>query len=172
MKAMEEVGRKFSEKEFFLPQLMASADVVKAVLPSLKEKLPQSREKREKKILFATVQGDIHDIGKNIVVSILESFNFEVIDLGKDVPAETIVSQALKHETDIIGLSTLMTTTIPAMLDTIKLIRQNSQIKSTPIFIGGAVVNKKLADSVNVFYTRDGIEMVKKIKEMNRSEQV
>lgn len=172
MKAMEDVGKKFQNREFFLPQLMASADVVKAVLPSLKEKLPQSKEKREVKILFATVQGDIHDIGKNIVVSILESFNFNVIDLGKDVPAETIISRALEHNVDVIGLSTLMTTTIPAMLDTITLIRQNARLKSVKIFIGGAVVNRKIADSAEVFYTRDGIEMVKKIKKMNQLDKV
>jgi len=170
MKAMEDVGRKFQNKEFFLPQLMASADVVKAILPSLKEKLPRSGEKKDVKILFATVQGDIHDIGKNIVVSILESFNFSVIDLGKDVPAETVISRAINHKVDIIGLSTLMTTTIPAMLSTIKLIKQNSQLKSVAIFIGGAVVSRKIAETAGVLYTRDGIEMVKKIKELDQIE--
>ena len=166
MPAMNEVGRKYQIREFFLPQLIASADVVRTILPIIKKRLPKETAESEIKILFATVKGDIHDIGKNIVISILESFNFKIIDLGKDVPAEKIIYEAKKNRVDIIGLSTLMTTTMPSMLSTVRLIKDNSSLKDVKIFIGGAVVNKKIADEVDVNYSRDGMEMVKKIKKL------
>jgi 5-methyltetrahydrofolate--homocysteine methyltransferase len=165
--AMEEVGKRYQKKEYFLPQLMASADVVRTILPSIKKKLPRNRESSGMKVLLATVKGDIHDIGKNIIVSILESFNYTVVDLGKDVAAEKIISGAIKNRVQIIGLSTLMTTTIPEMLSTVESIKCQEKLKSVNIFIGGAVVNQRLADRAGVYYARDGIEMVKKIKNLS-----
>lgn len=164
--AMDEVGRRYHRKELFLPQLIASADAVKAILPEIKKKLPRHAESRGTRVLLATVKGDIHDIGKNIIVSILESFNYTVFDLGKDVAPELIISKAEQNQVDVIGLSTLMTTTVPVMLSTVELIKHHDKLKSIKIFIGGAVVNKKLADRANVLYARDGIEMVKKLQKI------
>lgn len=165
--AMDEVGQRYHRREFFLPQLMASADAVKAILPDIKKKLPKQSDTQQTRVLLATVRGDIHDIGKNIIVSILESFNFTVFDLGKDVAQERIVSQAEQNRVDVIGLSTLMTTTIPEMLSVVELIRSRSTLANVSIFIGGAVVNQKLADQAGVLYARDGIEMVGKLKKTN-----
>jgi 5-methyltetrahydrofolate--homocysteine methyltransferase len=164
--AMNEVGNRYQRKDFFLPQLIAAADVVKAVLPAIKEKLAGSRQSGGTTVMLATVKGDIHDIGKNIIVSILESFNYTVIDLGKDVAAERIIAEAEKFRPDVIGLSTLMTTTIPEMLATVELIKTREILKAVKLFIGGAVVNRKMADRAGVHYARDGIELVKKLKSL------
>ncbi len=164
--AMNEVGNRYQRKDFFLPQLIAAADVVKAVLPAIKEKLAGNRQSAGTTVMLATVKGDIHDIGKNIIVSILESFNYTVIDLGKDVAAERIIAEAEKFRPDVIGLSTLMTTTIPEMLATVELIKTREILKAVKLFIGGAVVNRKMADRAGVHYARDGIELVKKLKSL------
>lgn len=161
IKAMNEVGRRYQKKEYFLPQLIASADVVKSVLPFIQEKIPKQDSENQTRILFATVKGDIHDIGKNIVVSILESFNHKVIDLGKDVPAEAVITGALENDVHVIALSTLMTTTLDSMFDTVRAIQNNPKLSGTRIFIGGAVVNRKMADEVSVSFARDGMDMVK-----------
>lgn len=165
--AMDEVGRRYHSKEFFLPQLMASADAVKAILPEIKKNLPKRNEAQQIRVLLATVKGDIHDIGKNIISSILESFNFTVIDLGKDVSQERIISQAEQNRVDVIGLSTLMTTTVPEMLSTVGVIRSRDSLSNVSVFIGGAVVNQKLADRAGALYARDGIEMVRRLKKIN-----
>lgn len=164
--AMQEVGRRYEAREFYLPQLIASAEVVKSVLPDIKEKMPLQAEENKKTIVIATVAGDIHDIGKNVVSSILESFNYTVIDLGKDVSPRIIVEKAIEHQAQIIGLSTLMTTTLPAMMETIQRIRQAKQLQKTIIFAGGAVVNKRIAADAGVLYAADGMEMVKQIKQL------
>jgi 5-methyltetrahydrofolate--homocysteine methyltransferase len=167
MPAMNEVGRRYQDKEFFLPQLIASADVVKAILPFIKEKLPKKTAgDKETSIVFATVRGDVHDIGKKIVISILESFNYKVLDLGKDVPVSTIITESIRANANVIGLSTLMTTTMPAMFNSIKAIKANKSLRDTKIFIGGAVINNKIAEDNQVYFSRDGMEMVKKIKEL------
>ncbi len=165
MPAMQEVGRRYEAREFYLPQLIASAEVVKSILPDIRDKMPTQDLENKLTILIATVEGDIHDIGKNVVRSILESFNFSVIDLGKDIPAQTVVEKALEHKVKIIGLSTLMTTTLPAMMETIQRIQQESALQQVKIFIGGAVVNKRIAAEANVHYAADGMEMVKRIRE-------
>jgi 5-methyltetrahydrofolate--homocysteine methyltransferase len=165
--AMNEVGRRYREKEYFLPQLMASADVVKEILPDIKSMLPETGENgsiQQDKIMIATVKGDVHDIGKNIVAGILESFNYTVIDLGKDVPVETIVSEAVKHNVRVIGLSALMTTTLPALFETVEAIKNENRLGHVKIFIGGAVVNRKIAEEVGVYYCPDGMGMVNTLK--------
>jgi 5-methyltetrahydrofolate--homocysteine methyltransferase len=164
--AMNEVGRRYQEKILFLPQLMAAADAVRAILPRLKEKLPHSGQGAAHRVMLATVQGDIHDIGKNLVASILESYNYTIIDLGKNVPAETVIVQARRQRVDIIGLSTLMTTTIPALESTVLEIKNQPQFERIPIFIGGAVITPKIAASLGVNYARDGIEMVGRLRQM------
>ncbi|MCP4149930.1 MAG: dihydropteroate synthase [bacterium] len=169
MPAMNEVGKRYQSKVYFLPQLIASADVVKAILPFIKERLPQKQEGEEEvKILFATVKGDVHDIGKNIVISIIESFNYTVIDLGKDVSTETIIKEAIKHKAKVIGLSTLMTTTMPAMRETVAAISNNEQLKDVMVFVGGAVINKAIADEIDALYSKDGMGMVKIVKESKK----
>lgn len=145
--AINEVGERYARKEYFLPQLIRSAETMKTAFAMLLPLLEAARgpEKRPV-IVMATVEGDIHDIGKNIVSLLLGNHGFEVVDAGKDVPAEDIVDCAIRHNAGLIGLSALMTTTMVRMEDTIRLLRErNLPIK---VMVGGAAVTQDFADSI------------------------
>ena len=112
------------------------------------------------KFVIATVKGDIHDIGKNIVKLIMENYGFEVYDLGKDVPPEKIVEEAIRQNTKLVGLSALMTTTVPSMAETIKQLRENAP--GVKVIVGGAVLTQEYADSIGAdFYAKDAMETVR-----------
>ena len=161
--ALNEVGGKFERKEFFLPQLMRSANAMRHAMTVIEPHLARRKEASgggaSPVFLLATVKGDIHDIGKNIVALLLRNHNFDVIDLGKDVPAETIMAEAIEHKADIIGLSALMTTTMPEMRKTIELLRANGI--ETPVFIGGAAVDQHYADEIGAVYGDDAMATVR-----------
>ena len=126
--ALNTVGEGFEKGTVFLPQLLMSAEAAKTAFAVLKEKMDSSGEVQEKKgkIILATVKGDIHDIGKNIVKVLLENYSFDVIDLGKDVPPETIVDTVLEQDIHLVGLSALMTTTVVSMEETIRQLREKA----------------------------------------------
>ena len=125
--ALDVVGKGFEKGTIFLPQLLMSADAAKIAFAVLKDELAKSGGDMEKKdkIILATVKGDIHDIGKNIVKVLLENYSFDVIDLGKGCPPKTIVETAIKEEVSLVGLSALMTTTVTSMEETIRLLRKH-----------------------------------------------
>ncbi len=154
------VGEKFEKKELFLPELILSAEAIKGCFDILKDVIKKDNiEKNSKKIILATVKGDIHDIGKNIVKVILENYGYEIIDLGKDVPIETIVERACKEDIKLIGLSALMTTTVLNMEETIKEVKKKLNCK---IMVGGAVLNENYAKMINAdFYAKDALDGVK-----------
>lgn len=157
--ALDKVGERFGKGEIFLPQVLLSAETTKKVFKRIKSELNQEDIKTKGKFVFATVEGDIHNIGKDICISLLESNAFEVIDLGVDVPADYIVEQALENSVDAVGLSALMTTTLPAMEETIKKIKDKSS--KLKIFIGGAVISKDYAEKVGAdAYAEDAIELI------------
>lgn len=163
--ALDEVGAGFEANKIFLPQLLMSADSAKAAFDVIKEKLILSgvKEKSENKIVLATVHGDIHDIGKNIVKVLLSNYGFDVIDLGKDVPEEEIVKAVIENNVQLVGLSALMTTTVPAMERTIKMLHEQTDAK---IFVGGAVLTQSYADMIHADrYTKDAMESVRFAKE-------
>ncbi|WP_179631968.1 homocysteine S-methyltransferase family protein [Clostridium peptidivorans] len=159
--ALDVVGKKYENGEIFLPQLIQSAETVKNSFVVIKENMNLEEEKQisKGKIILATVKGDIHDIGKNIVKVILENYGFDIIDLGKDVPIENIVETAKNENIKLVGLSALMTTTVKSMEDTIKSLRENNvQCK---IFVGGAVLNQEYADMIKAdYYAKDAQEAV------------
>lgn len=159
--ALDNVGKGFENGTVFLPQLLMSAEAAKSAFAVLKEQMSsnaQNEEKREK-IILATVKGDIHDIGKNIVKVLLENYNFEVIDLGKDVPAETVVETAKAQNIRLVGLSALMTTTVVSMEETIKLLRK--EVPECKVMVGGAVLNQEYADMIGAdFYGKDAMQSV------------
>ena len=160
---LEEVGRRFECNRVFLPQVMLSADTMQAAFTRLKSEMKGEGFASLGKILMATVEGDIHDIGKNIVCTLLESHGFEVIDLGKNVAAERIIAEALKHEVDAVGLSALMTTTMAEMRNVIDKLK--AQGVKTFTMIGGAVVTQDYADEISAdLYAKDAMEAVAKIK--------
>ncbi len=160
--ALDEVGSGFERGTVFLPQLLMSADAAKAAFDSIKAYLINNGEKRESrgKVVIATVKGDIHDIGKNIVKVLLENYGFEVIDLGKDVPPEAVVEAVTAHNVKLVGLSALMTTTVGAMEETIKQLRAaNLQVK---VMVGGAVLTQEYADKIGAdFYSKDAMGSVR-----------
>ena len=144
-----------------MPQLLMSADSAKIAFGVLKDRLggEEGQAKKKEPVILATVKGDIHDIGKNIVKVLLENYGFDVIDLGKDVAPETIVETALKRQVNLVGLSALMTTTVVSMEQTIRLLREKKP--DCKVMVGGAVLNQEYADSIGAdFYGKDAMQSV------------
>ena len=157
--ALDEVGREFEAGKLFLPQLLMSAEAAKDAFQILKEYLPAGESGGSPQILLATVKGDIHDIGKNIVKVLLESYRFRVLDLGKDVSPETIADAAAEHQIPLVGLSALMTTTAPYMAETIRLLRDRGL--PCKVVVGGAVITRDYAESIGAdCYAPDAMETV------------
>lgn len=161
---MEVVGKKFNKKEYFLPQVLSSAEAMKTGFELCKANIPKDKIKSAGKVLLATVKGDIHDIGKNIVKMLLENNGFKVIDLGKDVPPEQIVSAAKKERPDAIALSALLTTTMVEM----GVVRQELESAGLhiPLLVGGAVVTKGYADRIGANYSMDAVGAVNLAKKI------
>lgn len=159
--ALDVVGDGFENNKIFLPQLLMSADAAKAAFEVIKEYLVVSGQERksENKIVIATVEGDIHDIGKNIVKVLLSNYGFDVIDLGKDVKCEKVLEETVKNNCKLVALSALMTTTVANMERTIKLIHDNTDAK---VLVGGAVLTRSYAKMINAdFYAKDAMESVR-----------
>lgn len=159
--ALDVVGDGFEKNTIFLPQLLMSADSAKAAFDEIKAHFVMSGAEQVKgeKIIIATVEGDIHDIGKNIVKVLLQNYGFDVMDLGKDVKCEKVLEEAQKNNVKLVGLSALMTTTVPNMEKTIKLLHDNTHAK---VFVGGAVLTRDYAEMINAdFYAKDAMESVR-----------
>ena len=158
--ALNKVGVDYENKRVYLPQLLMSAEASKCAFLEIKEKMQGQKTEDKGIFVIATVKGDIHDIGKNIVKLLLENYGFNVVDLGKDVEPKTVVEKVVELHAPIVGLSALMTTTVPAMEETIKLLR-----KSAPwckVMVGGAVLNKEYAKLIGAdYYAKDGMEGVR-----------
>ncbi len=167
--ALDSVGQGFEKKTIYLPQLLMSAETAKAAFEEIKLSLSGSSEQNKKcAVVIATVKGDIHDIGKNIVKLLLENYGFSVCDLGKDVPCEVISAKAVELHAPIVGLSALMTTTVPQMEETIKLLRKDAPW--CKIIVGGAVLTQEYADAIGADkYAKDAMESVRYAEEVNNS---
>lgn len=165
---LEEVGRLFASNRYYLPQVMLSAETMKKAFARLKKEMHGRRGPALGKVLLATVEGDIHDIGKNIVATLLENHGFEVIDLGKNVSADRIVEEAEKNKVDIVGLSALMTTTVLEMDTVIKRLKDKGIDALT--IVGGAVVTQEFSDKIGADqYGGDALTAIEKMKEMVRN---
>jgi len=162
---LNEVGRLFASNRYFLPQVMLSAETMKAAFARLKKEFKDKSGPSLGRVLLATVEGDIHDIGKNIVATLLENHGFEVIDLGKNVPTKRILEEAVKQKVDVVGLSALMTTTVMEMDTIIKKLRERG-IKVATI-VGGAVVTEDFSKKIGADeYGGDALSAVEKLKEL------
>ncbi|MCR4625662.1 MAG: dihydropteroate synthase, partial [Lachnospiraceae bacterium] len=164
---LDTVGKSFEEKKTFLPQLLMSADAAKAAFDVIKQYYAENGTKGESKgtVVMATVKGDIHDIGKNIVKVLLENYDYTVIDLGKDVAPETIVDTVLEHNIQLVGLSALMTTTVFSMEETIKQLREKAPF--CKVVVGGAVLTQEYADKIGADrYSPQAMDTVKYAKEV------
>lgn len=164
--AINEVGELFDKGKYFLPQLIASAEAMKTGIEYMEPLLLQANTDQEMPtVVIATVEGDIHDIGKNLVALMLKNYGFHVIDLGKDVPKETIIAEAKKHNAQVIALSALMTTTMQQMRHVIAYAKQ--QQVNAKIIVGGAVITQEYADEIGADgYSEDAAEAVKLTKRL------
>lgn len=168
--ALDTVGIGFENKTTFLPQLLMSAESAKASFDVIKRSMKQGGRQKALKIVLATVKGDIHDIGKNIVKVLLENYGFAVTDLGKDVPPEAIAEEVVNSGAQLCGLSALMTTTVPAMEDTIRLLQ--SKAPGTKVVVGGAVLTQSYADAIGADkYAKDAMETVRYAEQLNSALQ-
>ena len=166
--ALNTVGTGFENKTVYLPQLLMSAEAAKSAFGQIKAAMPSGKSADKCSFVLATVKGDIHDIGKNIVRLLLENYGFDVHDLGRDVAPETIVKKTVALHAPVVGLSALMTTTVPAMEETIQLLR-----KEAPwcrVIVGGAVLNPEYASAIGAdFYAKDAMESVRYAEEIHRT---
>ena len=165
--ALDFVGDGFEKKTLFLPQLLMSADAAKAAFDVIRDSVGGSGEANGEKVIIATVHGDIHDIGKNIVKVLMENYGYRVIDLGKDVPVETVVAAAKEHGAKVVGLSALMTTTVAAMEETIIALRKEVDCK---VVVGGAVLTEEYARSIGAdHYAPNAVSVVNFVNEVIKS---
>lgn len=163
--ALNEAGERFEKGTLFLPQLLMSAEAAKAAFEVIRSKMGDAADTDMGTVVLATVEGDVHDIGKNIVRALLENYRFKVIDLGKDVPSARIVEAALESRAGLVGLSALMTTTVPAMAQTIRELRQVAP--ECRIMVGGAVLTKDYAKSIGADnYGKDAMAAVRYAQEV------
>ena len=159
---MQVVGEKFSTKEYFIPDMLASAEAVGAAMDILKPLLEDSKVETKGKFIIATVKGDIHDIGKNIVAILLKGAGYEVIDIGIDVPEDKIVNAIREEKPDYVGLSALLTTTMVEMDVVIKALIENKLRDNVKILIGGAAVSDEYAKEIGAdAFCADGFQAIK-----------
>ncbi len=161
--ALDVVGAGFEKKSVYLPQLLMSAEAAKSAFVVIKENMPKGKEVAGESIVIATVKGDIHDIGKNIVRLLLENYGFRVVDLGRDVPPEAICAEVVRLHAPILGLSALMTTTVPSMEETIRQIR--AVAPWCKVVVGGAVLNEEYAEMIGAdAYAKDAMSTVRYVE--------
>ena len=168
--ALNLVGEGFEKKTVYLPQLLMSAEAAKSAFESIKAFMAQTETAAASAgpIIIATVKGDIHDIGKNIVKLLLENYGFEVIDLGRDVPPDTVVQAVIDRRAPLCRLSALMTTTVPAMEETVKLLRQKAPW--CKVVVGGAALTQEYADSIGADkYAKDAMDTVRYVQEIQEA---
>ena len=163
--ALDEVGNRFEKGTFFLPQLMASAEAARAGFDVIRSQVNLDQTEKKEKVAIATVKGDIHDIGKNIVKMLLENYGYDVYDLGRDVDPEVVVDFVVANDIKVLGLSALMTTTVDAMRDTITLLR--SKTEGVTVMVGGAVLTPEYAEMVGAdYYAKDAAESARIVAEV------
>ncbi len=159
--ALNALGEGYESKKIFLPRLLGGAEAAKSAFKAVNQAMSSAGDRKNgMKVVFATVHGDIHDIGKNIVVTLLSNYGFTVVDLGKDVPPQAILEAVKEHKASLLGLSALMTTTVPAMVETVRLVRESCP--ETKIMVGGAVLTKEYAETMGAdFFGIDAMTAVR-----------
>jgi 5-methyltetrahydrofolate--homocysteine methyltransferase len=148
MPGMEVVGRKFKANEMYIPEVLIAARAMHAAMDIIKPLLTESGEEGKGSVVIGTVQGDLHDIGKNLVGMMLEGGGFTVVDAGVDVPAEKYIEEIKKSKSRILGLSALLTTTMPGMKEVIEAVKADSEMSAVKIMVGGAPLTQEYADSI------------------------
>lgn len=168
-RGMAQVGDDFSKLKVYLPEVMMAADAMKAALAILEPVAlkKDSSSLKKRRVVIATIQGDIHDIGKNIVALLMRANGFEVYDLGRDVPIDAMINKAVDTDSDIIAASSLLSTSMPYMEDLIKLLRERNLRERFTVMVGGGPVTREWAEEIGADgYGDDGDEAVKAAKEL------
>ncbi len=164
---LDEVGKRFQEGEYFFPELLVSGEAMKAALACLKPELAKSSSATTGKYAIGTVKGDIHDIGKNIVIMMLEGNGWEVTDLGIDVPTETFVKAVKEEGCQILGMSALLTTTIPRLAETIEELKAQGLRDKVIVMVGGVSVTKEHAEKIGAdAFGKDAVDAVSEAKRL------
>ena len=164
---MSVVGKKFKANEMYIPEVLIAARAMNAAMDVLKPLLTETGVPTKGTLILGTVQGDLHDIGKNLVRMMLEGAGFTVIDLGVDIPPEKFVEEIKKNKAQLLGLSALLTTTMPGMKDVIDAVKANEEVKNTRIMVGGAPLTQEYADSIGADgYARDASGAVDLAKQL------
>lgn len=165
--AMTEVGARFERQEFYLPEMLVAARAMQMGLSVLKPLLVEGELKTVGRVVMGTVKGDLHDVGKNLVCMMLEGAGFEVIDLGVDVPPEKFVDAVREQKPDIVGMSALLTTTMPAMRKTVEPLVKAGLRETVKVMVGGAPVTQRYADEIGADgYAPDAGSAVRRAKEL------
>lgn len=169
---MDKVGRLYEEGEYFLPEVLICSDAMNAGLNILKPHLNRQILDKEVRVVIGVIEGDTHDIGKNLVKVMMEASGFNVIDLGRDVKTESFIERAEAEKADVICISTLMTTTMPGMKKVINLLNEKKIRDKYIVMIGGGPVSQKFADEIGAdLYTVDAASAVKRLKEVIENER-
>lgn len=164
---MKRAGEMFQQEEYFVTDILLCSDAMENALAVLRPHLLQSENQLNRKIVLGVIEGDTHDIGKNLVKTMLQTEGFEVIDLGRDVPVDDFVDTAVKEEADIIGMSTLMTTTMPNMQRVIKKLEEQNVRNKFKVMVGGGPISQSFADKIHADgYSSDAVEAVKLAKKL------
>ncbi|SKC39417.1 cobalamin B12-binding domain-containing protein [Maledivibacter halophilus] len=167
---MNEVGDLFKDGELFVPEVLVSAKAMNSGMELLKPLLKDGDIDKVGKCVFATVKGDLHDIGKKLVKMMMEGAGYEIIDLGVDVDPENIVEAVKKHKPDLVGMSAMLTTTMVAMKDTVEALKENDLYEKVRIMIGGAPVTDKYAEEIGAYYSSDAsaaVDLANKLMDKN-----
>ena len=164
---MKRAGEMFQQEEYFVTDILLCSDAMENALAVLRPHLLQSENQLNRKVVLGVIEGDTHDIGKNLVKTMLQTEGFEVIDLGRDVPVDDFVDTAVKEEADIIGMSTLMTTTMPNMQRVIKKLEEQNVRNKFKVMVGGGPISQSFADKIHADgYSSDAVEAVKLAKKL------
>ena len=165
MQAMDIVGSKFEKGTFFLPELLLAAKAVEACSALIKPLLAAEQQRVRETIVVGTVAGDIHDLGKNLIISTFESAGFRVIDLGVDVPLETFIETVRREKAKILAMSALLTVTMVRMEEVIQAVRSDPELKNVKVMIGGAPVDQKYADTIGAdAFGENALEAMQKVR--------
>lgn len=169
-KGMDRAGELYEQEEYYIPELLMCSDAMYAGLKIIRPHLEQHERAEKRKIVIGVVEGDTHDIGKNLVKIMLETSGFYVVDLGRDIPPINFVEKAMEIEADIIALSTLMTTTMDGMEEVMQILKKENLLDRIKVMVGGGPISKSFADKIGAFYADDATKAVKLAKSLVEEE--
>jgi corrinoid protein of di/trimethylamine methyltransferase len=169
-KGMDRAGQLYEEEEYYIPELLMCSDAMYAGLEIIRPHLKQQEFSEKHKVVIGVVEGDTHDIGKNLVKIMLETSGFHVVDLGRDIPPIQFVEKAREIQADLIALSTLMTTTMDGMEEVMQILKKETLLDSIRVMVGGGPISKSFADKIGAHYAEDATKAVKLAQELIREE--